>query len=674
MRKIAYVLFFLAFGLCLLVLSLVTVSIGLTWLANDQATRTPLPTAATASAPTPTPMASPEATPPPAVSPTAELPSGEGHFSPAADMLALVNRPDLPMRDLHDLGIRYGRISPDTPRTVSAPPVERRLGDRETFTVADLLNNTHNRVEAELRAIGEHAYWWVQVGYEVDEAALAASVERFDTRTYPTDRDLFGQEWSPGVDGESRLHIFLGNVPGVGGYYSSADEFVRLINPYSNEKEIFYINLNNRRPGQPGFDEVLAHEYQHMIHWNEDRNEETWVNEGLSELAAARNGFPASRAERQFLLEPDWPLTNWPDQSAKAYGSAYLFMQYVADRFGDDAIRALVAEPFNGMHGLERVLGVPFDEVFGDWAVALLLDDPDGGPYAFPSLNLGGVWQTRTFRRYPATFSDSVAQYGIDYFQFQPESGRTGTLVLTFDGQDEVSLLPATAHSGAFGFWSHRGDDVDTTLTRSFDLRDVESATLEFWAWYDIEKDFDYVYVAVSTNGGATWQALPTAHTVASNPNGNAFGPGFTGTSGDGETPTWVFNRVDLTPFVGQEVLVRFEMVNDDALNANGFWLDDVRVPEIGYATDFEQDEGGWHADGWVRTHNRLKQGFVVRAVLLRENDEDVVSLVLDETNRGQLEVPGFGDDVQAVVLVVAGATPVTTERAEYTLQATFEE
>jgi len=518
MRKALYVRFFFVFALCLLVISVLIVGIGLTWLANDQMSRQSSPTVPLFATETREVSISP--TPALSSPTTTESSAGDDRFAPLVDMLTLVDAPDLPMRDLHDLGIRYGRISPETSRVVATAPPERRIGDREVFTVADTLSNTHRQVEAELRAIGDYAYWWVQVGFDVDEAALATSVERFDTRTYPTNRTLFGEEWSPGVDGETRLHIFLGEVPGVGGYYSSADEFVRLINPYSNEKEIFYININNRRPGQLGFDEVLAHEYQHMIHWNEDRNEDTWVNEGLSELAAVRNGFPSTRAERQFLLEPDWPLTNWPDQTAKAYGSAYLFMQYVADRFGDEAVRALVAHPFNGAHGLEAVLGVPFEDLFADWAVALLLDDPEGGPYAFPSLDLNGVWQTQTFRRYPADFSETVAQYGIDYLRFVPEAGRTGTLVITFDGDERGRRCPRRIRS----------------------------------------------------------------------------------------------------------------------------------------------------------VHNRLAQRFVVRAVLVRDGDEEVVPLLLDEANRGQLEVPGMGADVQEVVLVVGGATPVTTQRAGYTLQATFEE
>ena len=39
------------------------------------------------------------------------------------------------------------------------------------------------------------------------------------------------------------------------------------------------------------YETVLAHEFQHMVHWNNDRNEETWVNEGMSELAQEVAGY-----------------------------------------------------------------------------------------------------------------------------------------------------------------------------------------------------------------------------------------------------------------------------------------------------------------------------------------------------------------------------------------------
>ncbi len=41
----------------------------------------------------------------------------------------------------------------------------------------------------------------------------------------------------------------------------------RLANEFSNEKELFFGSAENQTPGNPELDSVLAHEFQHMIHW-----------------------------------------------------------------------------------------------------------------------------------------------------------------------------------------------------------------------------------------------------------------------------------------------------------------------------------------------------------------------------------------------------------------------
>ncbi len=41
-----------------------------------------------------------------------------------------------------------------------------------------------------------------------------------------------------------------------------------------------------------------------MIHWAEDRDEDTWVNEGLSELAGLVNGYDVGSTELEFSLQP----------------------------------------------------------------------------------------------------------------------------------------------------------------------------------------------------------------------------------------------------------------------------------------------------------------------------------------------------------------------------------
>ncbi len=618
------------------------------------------------------------ATPPPDETPTPrETPVPH-------ETLRTVEQAVLPVRDLFDLAVRFGRVSSTMSRVQPSGPYEE--GDRETFWIGNIEYNRVFTTTAVLRLKTEHAYWWVEETYEVPLADIEQSAEVFEERIYPTNRTFFGPEWSPGVDGDPRLHVFMGRVPGVGGYFSSADEFPQAVNPFSNQKEIVYINLESVWPGEPAFDAVLAHEFQHMIHWRVDRNEATWVNEGLSELAVRLNDIPVDRSGvvLAFLNDPDIPLTNWTEPTVAAYGASLSFFEYVADRLGREAVRQIVAQPADGLAGIEAVAaraGLTFEALFADWVVANVLgDEPEGHGSRLASRTATRAAPSAHHRVYPVVVEEAqVHQFGADYIVFEPPAGKTGTLEVTFRGRQTVPLVPSAPHSGQFAFWSHRGDEVDTRLTRAFDLTGVSQATLRFWAWYDIERDYDYAYVLVSDDGGRTWQPLAATGTTTANPNGNALGPGYTGVSGCPEEadepcePRWVEHTADLTPFTGKRVLVRFEYVTDDALNRDGFLLDDISIPELGYAEDFEADDGGWKAEGWVRVNTVLPQQYLVQAVLFEQGGRHrVVRVSLDSERRGNLTIPGFGREVRRVVLAVSGTTPVTSVPASYAYRATF--
>ena len=120
--------------------------------------------------------------------------------------------------------------------------------------------------------------------------------ETFETQIYPTTRAFFGSEWTPGVDGDPHLYILYARGLGfrVAGYYSSADQYPRAAYEFSNEKEMFYINADTVPLRAESIVSVLAHEFQHMIHWANDSNEESWLNEGAAELARLLNGYGVS--------------------------------------------------------------------------------------------------------------------------------------------------------------------------------------------------------------------------------------------------------------------------------------------------------------------------------------------------------------------------------------------
>ena len=57
---------------------------------------------------------------------------------------------------------------------------------------------------------------------------------------------------------------------------------------------------------------------------------------------------------------------------------------------------------------------------------------------------------------------------------------------------------------------------------------------------------------------------------------------------------------VDLTPFAGGPVLVRFEYVTDDAVYLDGILVDDLSIPELNLDLSSANDD--WHADGFRLT------------------------------------------------------------------------
>ena len=218
--------------------------------------------------------------------------------------------------------------------------------------------------------------------------------------------------------------------------------------------------------------------------------------------------------------------------------------------------------------------------------------------------------------------------------------------------------MPADAYSGDYMFYSNKGDESDMTLTREFDFTDV-SAPIEisYYTWYDLEKDYDYLYLVASTDG-ENWEILTTPSCTTLDISGNSYGCGYNAATGD-----WVEETVDLSQFAGEKVTLRFEYVTDAAVNGEGLLLDDVSVDAIDYFTDFESDEGGWVANGFARVTNQLPQEFEV-SLILKDGKTTVTHLDLSENNTVSVQLNlDAGDEV---ILVVSGTTPYTNQTASY--------
>ncbi len=586
----------------------------------------------------------------------------------------------VPASDLRDLALRLRPTITDIPLVVNSTTPDYSVGDQISFWVNNANFLKTIQITAELIHKTPVAYAWVEVGPSYNRTAIIQAVDQFSTQSYPAEVAFFGSEWNPGVDNDPRLHIlYMTGMGDAAGYFGSIDEYSRLVNPYSNEKEIVYISLELSVEELSDGD-LLAHEFQHMIHQHHDGNEVSWVDEGLSMYSEEVAGYrPTSDFLSDFLNQPDTPLTDWEEGTRNHYGAAYLFMKYLQQRFGPDLLSTLVAQPGNGVAGLQQAFaqrGIPqaFDALFADWVVANYANQPtalgQAGLYGYSEFPFRRPSTLGLKAPDPITFYQStVKNYATDYLRLQGEEAVT----VQFAGQTTTQLAALPASSGRYTWWSNQSDGSDSRLTRQFDLRPVRPGMpleLEVAMWWDIEENYDYGYVLASRDG-RKWDILPGQQTTTDNPNGNSFGPAYTGkpsVSGNAAL-RWVVEHFDLSRYAGEQIWVRFEYVTDDAYLQTGWFIDNVQIQAIDYATDFEHGPDGWESEGWLLTDNHVTQRWLLQ-VLEFEGDA-LVNLrreSVDAAGQAQVTLPKLSN-LRYAVLVISALAPVATEPAHYELQ-----
>ena len=567
--------------------------------------------------------------------------------------------PEAPDRDLFQLAVELADAGPgEIPRVVNLESRSLIEGREDTFWLIDLPALEVYQRQFQLRLVTPHAYWYVEEGQSIRQGDIQRAADTYEERIYPAVTSTFGKEWSPGVDNDPHLHVLNARLPGLAGYYSSADEYPLAVLPFSNQREVIYINSDAVPMGSSGYLEVLAHELQHATQWNADPSEETWFNEGLAELAVTIAGF-SQDSIYPYLRSPPTSLVNWPRSpmgSGASYGAASLFMHYLVEHYGDvKDLRPLLREPADGIAGVNAYLqaagyDATFRDVFRDWVVANLLDEAEG-VYSYSDLNVRA--RVTADIDQPTRMDSQIPQYAVEYVEL---SSFDGPLRIRFSAPAVTGLLPTTVDSRGC-WWSNSGDSINSTLSRAVNLTGVSQATLEYQVWYSTEESWDYAYLEVSVDGGKTWDILETPHTTPENPVGHSFGMGYTG-----DSLGWIDESVDLTRYAGQEILIRFQYITDDATNGAGLCVRGIILPEAGLG----DSPDGWRAQGFVLTDNRVRQDFVVQVIEVAEENR-VTVMQLDETNSGELVVSA-PESLDRLVVAVAAFAPKTLEEATYTL------
>lgn len=309
-------------------------------------------------------------------------------------------------------------------RNRASAPVERpKVGDIQTFWTKNIVENQFEETRAVLKVIGKHCYIFLEEHKALTAEAIEKIRSAFDDTIYPTNTSYFGSEPRPGLDGDDKIFLLLFDIKDgyngsggfVGGYFYALDTYPKEKIPAhlkSNEREILYLDINPADPASDRFQNTVAHEFQHMIHFNQDSSEYTWANEACSQIAPYLCGFGHANQVGSFMRTPDNSLTAWAKEQMLAnYGQVYLWNYYILNRYlRDDPearknfFRNLVASKKQGVAGYIEALekfSAGFTSTFDRFCIANFMNDK--------TLGKGEFAYDKTLARFKLPVSETVA-------------------------------------------------------------------------------------------------------------------------------------------------------------------------------------------------------------------------------------------------------------------------
>ncbi len=319
----------------------------------------------------------------------------------------------------------------------AAPPP---VGSQRSFKVV-APGGGFDEVRAVARYVGEHVVLYEDTAAAPDAlgpADFQSLAGDFDNLIYPVDTGVYGQPSD--LDGNGRVVVLLtprvnrlterGSPDGfIGGFFYGLDLLPGKSG--SNDGEIFYTlvpdpegRFGDARPRDKVLSvlpAILAHEFQHMIGFNQrillrsaEGPEAVWLSEALAMMAEDLVGREAearkdpkaqlyetgntSRARHYLEASDSTSLIIASGSGSLAErGAEWLFLRYLEEQYGGvDLLKGLTQTTRTGIANVEAVTGQPWSDLLGAWGVALFdggqpgLVDPElADPrYRYPELRL----------------------------------------------------------------------------------------------------------------------------------------------------------------------------------------------------------------------------------------------------------------------------------------------
>jgi hypothetical protein len=454
-------------------------------------------------------------------------------------------------------------------------------GDMAQFWVAKHDADQPVAIMAELAAASPNVSIWVEPGVEIGQAQLGALAQQIgglwntlrlranfveppplpipaDTSDFVDRGDLLA---FPDSDGDERLHVVYARDLREEAYFNPADTLPAPLAPgFGSAREVIYLNTTPFG-GIPLDDGLYIINLLRVLYgWTMTYNIEGqagWLTEALGSnilLQFQQTSVAPGDIDAYFAAPESVPMLRPSTFTNRAAvnGVQQIYLGYLAQRLGTEVFRDLYltsGEGFAPAEGqaaarsfIDPSTGAPITavDVFADMLVANLLNAPVGdGRFQHRAIDIAEGRFPRLTRaeQLPASYADAAAaQFGAAYTIYVARE--LETVALAFAGASKTARLPMPDREpNDLYYWTGRGGDRRLTLTRTFDLLGSRTPALTFDAWYELADGWNYLYVSVSNDGGATWDIL-TPEYAGDAPDFSALAPrnGFGVAYGDGLT------------------------------------------------------------------------------------------------------------------------------------------
>lgn len=204
------------------------------------------------------------------------------------------------------------------------------------------------------------------------------------------------------------------------------------------------------------------------------------------------------------------------------------------------------------------------------------------------------------------------------------DNGENGLINWTNNGTWDTTSL--TSNKGNTGFTDSRNgncsNNMNSTLTlkNAINLSGTLHPVLSFNAKWSSEKNYDGTNIQISTDNGFNWNTLEGIYTSSVN-----------GTKGYTGTNDWVNEVINLSNYIGDEILLRFKSSTNYSTSVDGFYFDNILIADY---KDFQ-------TENFVNIKNNhsmpLKYQFengIIKLQGIISNEEDLALSIYDLKGR----------------------------------------